>query len=231
MTEPLFHHDSYRKQAHAVVTGHTPEGGIVVDKALFHPQGGGQPGDSGDLSWDGGALVIATAIKGPSNTEILIPGSAGVLPAVGTTVLQTLDWDRRYRHMRLHTALHLLCVAVPFPVRASAIGQSEGWVEFKMPKSTIDPTKLHDSLNQFVAMDLPVRQSWVDAEQSPDRRNTRIIHIGEGDHEINQQPCEGTHVAQTSEIGKLSVGKIENNGPEIRRITIQIEHNAPVHDA
>ncbi|MGJ8583437.1 MAG: alanyl-tRNA editing protein [Marinosulfonomonas sp.] len=238
MTEPLFHHDSYRKQAHGLVTAHTPEGGVILDKTLFCPQGGGQPGDNGDLSWGDGSLVVATAIRGENDAIILIPGSAGNLPAVGTPVLQTLDWDRRYRHMRLHTALHLLSVSVPFPVIGCAIGQSEGWLDLKMPTSTIDRVILHESLNEYVAQDLPVTQSWgtvseTEAETpvpmapkpSLGQGETRLIHIGTGDQEINRQPCLGTHVAHTREIGKLTVGTIDDLGRNIRRIHIQIDHN------
>lgn len=240
MTDPLFLQDSYLKQAKAVVSGHTNEGGIVLDRTVFHPQGGGQPGDSGELSWDEGSLVVATAVQGEAADIILVPGTVGSLPPVGTPVLQTLDWHRRYRHLRIHTALHLLSVVVPFPINNSGIGQSTGWLDLEMPRSTIDRAILHKSLNEFVELDLPVVDRWVtdiDLGEIPSSPNSkreksrveqgraRLIQIGEGKQEINRQACNGTHVRSTGEIGRLSVGKIESNGQSIKRIIIIIEQH------
>jgi len=107
MSEKLFHQDGYLAEAPALVTAHSPEGGVILDRSIFYPLGGGQPGDSGSLTWDGGALPISTTIKGKDQTIILVPGASQYLPPVGTAVTQVLDWDRRCGHMRIHTALHL----------------------------------------------------------------------------------------------------------------------------
>ena len=116
MTDPLFRSEPYAKTATARVVGHTDEGGIILDRSLFYPRGGGQPGDSGRLAWDGGTLDIATAVKVDLDDIAIIPATPDPLPPIGAAVEQRLDWDRRYAHMRMHTALHLLSVVLPFPV-------------------------------------------------------------------------------------------------------------------
>ncbi len=108
MTALLFRDDPYLREAQARVTGHTAEGGIVLDASLFYPTGGGQPGDSGHVDWSGGRIAIATTVKGEGGAVVLVPAEPQPLPPVGTELSQRLDWDRRYRHMRVHTALHLL---------------------------------------------------------------------------------------------------------------------------
>ena len=113
MTQPLFLEDAYQREATAVVTAHTAEGGIVVDSSVFYPTGGGQPGDSGRIFWSNGEMEIATAVKGEGNDIVLVPAVPAPLPRVGTEVRQEIDWERRYRHMRMHTALHLLSVIIP----------------------------------------------------------------------------------------------------------------------
>ena len=114
-TRPLFR-DAYLREARGIVRAHTDEGGIVLEESLFYPTGGGQPGDSGRIAWEGGAAGIATAVKGEGGAIVLVPDAPVSLPAPGTVLRQTLDWDRRYRHMRMHSALHLLSVVVPLPV-------------------------------------------------------------------------------------------------------------------
>ena len=129
MTELLFRDDPYLTDAEAVVLAHTPEGGIVVSASIFYPTGGGQPGDSGWIEWDGGRLAIATAVKVDGGVA-LIPAEARAMPAVGAPVRQRLAWERRFGHMRVHTALHLLSVVIPLPVTGGQI------VEFVQAFST-----------------------------------------------------------------------------------------------
>lgn len=239
-TEPLFLEDAYRKSAPAKVIGQTEEGGIILDRTIFYARGGGQPGDSGTLDWsvDGDArrIPIATAVKGEDGAIVLIPAEAAALPPTGTQLDQRLDWDRRLGHMRIHTALHLLSVIIPLPVTGGAVGADKGRLDFMMPYAPEDKAVLEGQLNALVTRDLPVKIEWItDAEldANPDLVKTmavqpprgsgkiRLVRIGEGKDKVDLQPCGGTHVARTGEIGKISIVKIENKGKQNRRVTIE----------
>lgn len=135
MTEMLFRQDPYMREAEGAVRALTPEGGIVVDRTPFYPTGGGQPGDSGRIAWDGRTLSIATAVKGQGDEIVLVPAEAVPLPAVGTQISQRLDWERRHKLMRVHTALHLLSVAIPFGVTGGQISATHGRLDFDMPEA------------------------------------------------------------------------------------------------
>ncbi|MEC3863231.1 alanyl-tRNA editing protein [Mesobacterium sp. TK19101] len=235
MTEPLFRDDAYLREAEARVTAHTPEGGIVLDRTVFYAKGGGQPGDSGRLAWPGGALEIATAVKGDGDDIVLVPAEPTPLPPVGTMVQQTLDWDRRHRHMRIHTALHLLSVVLPYGVTGGAIAADRGRLDFNMPEAPGDRDAIEARLNALVDLDLPVTEDWIteaDLDARPELVKTmsvspprgqgrvRLVRIGHGDAQVDLQPCGGTHVARTAEIGALKLGKLENKGKQNRRVTI-----------
>ena len=238
MSAALFRDDAYLKRAPATVFGHTSEGGLILDKCLFYPTGGGQPGDSGRLEWAGGSVVVATTIKGEGDDIVLVPGAPEAMPAVGDEVMQVLDWERRHRHMRVHTALHLLSVAVPLPVNGGSIGSDKGRLDFDMPEAFVDKEALCDTLNNLIARDLEVIESWItDAELlanpalvktmsvSPPmgQGRVRMIAIGQGDGRIDFQPCGGTHVARTSEIGPVRIGKIVRKGRQNRRINVHLD--------
>ncbi len=238
MTERLFLEDAYRREAPGEVIGLTEEGGIILDASLFYATGGGQPGDSGRLSWPGGEIEIATAVKGEDGAIILVPAEPKPLPMVGAHVTQHLDWERRHRHMRVHTALHLLSVALPLPVTGGQIGAGKGRLDFLMPEPPEDREALEAQLNAFVAADLPVSEDWITEAQldaNPELVKTmsvqpprgaghvRLVRIGEGDEQIDLQPCGGTHVARTGEIGEIRLGKIENKGKQNRRVNLLVE--------
>lgn len=238
MTHPLFRDDAYLREAPATVTGLTDEGGIVLDASLFYATGGGQPGDSGRIGWTGGALDIATAVKGPGEDIILVPAEAAALPPVGTDVTQTLDWDRRHRHMRVHTALHLLSVVIPLPVTGGSIGADKGRLDFDMADAPEDKQALQDALNALIARDLEVTETWItDAElqANPGLVKTmsvmppmgagrvRLVRIGAGGEQIDLQPCGGTHVARTGEIGRIRLGKVEKKGRQNRRVYMHLD--------
>ncbi len=237
MTDLLFRDDSYLTEAEAVVTAHTPEGGIVVSASVFYPTGGGQPGDSGVIEWQGGRLVIATAVKVEGGGVALVPAEARAMPPVGTVVRQEIDWDRRYRHMRVHTALHLLSVVIPLPVTGGQIGVDRGRLDFDMPDAPTDVEAWGQALNRLIDRDLLVSQSWISDEDllaSPGLVKTmkvappigqgrvRLIRIGEGSTQIDLQPCGGTHVARLAEIGRVAIGKIEKKGRQNRRVTLEL---------
>ncbi len=238
MTEMLFRADAYLRDAPAMVAGLTPEGGVVLDKSLFYPTGGGQPGDSGWLEWDGRRLPIATTIKGEGNEIILVPAEPSALPPLGAHLIQVLDWDRRYRHMRVHTALHLLSVVIPFGVTGGQISATHGRIDFDMPDAPTDRDDIEVALNDYVSMDARVSDGWITqtelaaaphlvktmAVQPPiGAGDIRLVRIGEEEGWIDLQPCGGTHVARTGEIGLLRLGKIQKKGRMNRRVYVHLD--------
>ena len=233
MTELLFRADAYLTECDARVTGLTPEGGIIVDRSVFYPTGGGQPGDSGRIAWSGGGLAIATAVKVEGGSVALVPAEPRPLPRVGSEVRLVLDWDRRHRHMRVHTALHLLSVVIPLPVTGGQIGVDRGRLDFDMPDPPADVALLEAALNRLIDRDLAVTDDWItDAEllANPGLVKTmsvrpptgqgrvRLVRIGE----VDLQPCGGTHVARTGEVGRVAIGKIEKKGRVNRRVTVEL---------
>ncbi|WP_371060278.1 alanyl-tRNA editing protein [Rhodosalinus sp. 5P4] len=238
MTRLLYREDPYLKTAPARVAAVTPEGGVVLDATLFYPTGGGQPGDSGTLEWEGGALRVATTVKGEGDAIVLLPDDGdAVRPPVGAAVVQTLDWARRHAHMRVHTALHLLSVVLPLPVTGGAIGEGKGRLDFDMPEAPEDKAALEAELDTLVARDLPVTEDWITDEElaaNPGLVKTmsvappsgagrvRLVRIGAGEDQVDLQPCGGTHVARTGEIGGLRLGKIEKKGRQNRRVTLHL---------
>jgi len=238
MTELLFRSDPYAREASGKVMSITDEGGIVLDGSLFYPTSGGQPGDSGSLRWKGGEIEIATAVKGEGETIVLIPAEPAGLPVVGSNVTQILNWDRRYRHMRVHTALHLLSVVIPLPVSGGAITAEKGRLDFDMPDAPEDKAALELDLNRLIGCDMAVTDEWITEaalDAQPDLVKTmsvqpprgsgkiRLVRIGVGSETADLQPCGGTHVANTSEIGRVRLGKIEKKGRQNRRIYLHLE--------
>ena len=239
MTRLLYREDAYCRDARGRVVGHTDEGGVILEPALFYPKGGGQPGDSGWLEWDGRRLPIATAVKGEDGrSSVLVPAEPAALPPLHAHVMQVLDWERRHRHMRVHTALHLLSVVIPLPVTGGQIGAGTGRLDFMMPEPPADRDALEVALNDLVDRDLPVGEDWIteaDLDANPDLVKTlsvkpprgsghvRLIWIGEGAEQVDLQPCGGTHVARTGEIGAVTIRKIENKGKQNRRVSIQLD--------
>jgi len=240
MTLPLFLEDPYQRDATAVVTAITPEGGIVLDQSVFYPTGGGQPGDSGTLRWDGHSIQIATCVKvsGQGNTA-LVPAEPSAMPAVGTQVVQTLDWERRHGHMRVHTALHLLSVVIPLPVSGGSISAGKGRLDFDMPDAPDDKDALERSINALIELDYVVHERWISDDElraNMDLVKTmsvqppmgtgrvRLVSIGDDTRQIDLQPCGGTHVARTSEIGRVRIGKIEKKGKQNRRVYLHLDN-------
>ena len=239
MTEFLFRDDPYLAECAARVIAAGPEG-VELDRTIFYATSGGQPGDTGTLTPAGGEGAAVVGAVHPDGDRarvlhLLAPGAA--LPAVGDAVELALDWERRHRLMRLHTGLHLLSVVLPFGVTGGAMDEGKGRLDFDMPAPPEDVPGLEARLNEFVAADLPVAAEWIgEAELAaqPEMVKTmkvkppvgqgrvRLIRIGLGDGTIDLQPCGGTHVRSTGEIGRLRIGKIEKKGRENRRVNIHL---------
>jgi misacylated tRNA(Ala) deacylase len=235
MTLMLFREDAYMRDAKARVVAHTPEGGVVLNATIFYPQGGGQPGDSGMLHWDDHQLEIATTVKGPGADIVLVPAEPAMLPPVGIELRQALDWELRYAYMRVHTGLHLLSVVIPLPVSGGAISAVKGRLDFNMPDTLEDKDAVQAALQELIDRDLPVTEEWItDAELTANpglvktmsvkppagAGHVRLVRIGDGDAQIDLQPCGGTHVKSTAEIGQIALGKVEKKGRENRRVNM-----------
>ena len=238
MNQLLFLQDSYRKEAPAVVSSLTDEGGIILDQSLFYATSGGQPGDSGFLLWSGGKTKIETTFKGQNGTLVCVPAESELCPHVGEKVVQILDWDTRYLHMRMHTALHLLSVIVPYPVTGGAITAEKSRLDFDMPEAPSEKELITSKLNSLIARCLPISETWITKGELKDKPALvktlsvkppqevdviRLIRIGQGENQIDLQPCGGTHVLNTKEIGKVSISKIEKKGRQNRRLYLIFE--------
>jgi misacylated tRNA(Ala) deacylase len=240
-TAPLFRSQPYLRGNTTRVITSDLEGGIVVADAVFYPTGGGQPGDTGWLDWDGERLAITDTRKAEGGLALILePGAR--MPPVGSDVALILDWDRRHLHMRVHTALHLLSVVMPFPVTGGQIGAGKGRLDFDLPDAPEDKAAIEAALNALIARDLEVSESWItDAElaanpglvktmsvQPPTGQGrVRLIRIGSGADQVDLQPCGGTHVARTAEIGPVTLGKIEKKGRQNRRVSLHLSGFAP----
>ncbi|RLJ59948.1 Ala-tRNA(Pro) hydrolase [Litoreibacter meonggei] len=233
----LFREDAYLKESEAEVVGVT-EHGVILDHALFYPTGGGQPGDTGRLEWLGGKCTIVDARKGEGDQVVLTAQDGAATPELGAKVTQFLDWDRRYAHMRIHTALHLLSVVIPLGVTGGQIGAEKGRLDFDMREPPEDKTAVEIALNTLIARDLQITEQWItdaELEANPGLVKTmsvqppkgagrvRLVRIGDDAQQIDLQPCGGTHVARTSEIGRVRIGKIENKGRNNRRVNLHLE--------
>jgi misacylated tRNA(Ala) deacylase len=233
MTERLFLDQPTLARADAIVVSSAPEG-IVLDRTIFYARGGGQPGDTGMLWWEGGEAAIADTIKGDGEAILHVPAAEAMLPPAGTAVSAEIDWDRRHKLMRMHTAMHLLCSLIKgAAVTGGSVGADRSRLDFDLPNPP-PKEEIEAGLNALIAADYPVRIEWVDESvldtdpglvrtmsvQPP--RGTgrlRLMRIGEGEL-VDLQPCGGTHVSRTGEIGPIRVVKIENKGKQNRRIII-----------
>jgi misacylated tRNA(Ala) deacylase len=234
MTLLLFRDDAYRKSCDAKVVALNDRGGIVLDQTVFYPTAGGQPGDKGTLTVAGSQIAIATTVYDEAKNAVHVPAAPVTLDP-GMPVSAALDWENRYRNMRCHSLMHLLCASVPFPVTGSALTEDGGRIDFDIPEGHI-PAKdeLAAKINGWISEDHPITSRWIAEEEldanpalvrtlwvKPPRGSggVRLVSIGENDS-IDLQPCGGTHLASTGAIGSISVAKIENKGKQNRRIRL-----------
>jgi misacylated tRNA(Ala) deacylase len=237
-TEPLFRDDAALTSCTATVLAAGPDG-IVLDRTVFYPQGGGQPGDTGRLVLaDGTALVVTDTVKGEAGAIVHRVAADAALPAPGTSVTAELDWDRRLRLMRAHTAMHLLCSLIPgAAVTGGAIGDGKGRLDFDLPEAP-DKEKLNAALAALIAEDHPITTRWITEDEldanpglvrtlsvKPPRGagRVRLVQIGVAEAPVDLQPCGGTHVASTAQVGRVTVAKVENKGRQNRRIALVLE--------
>lgn len=235
-TDKLFHDDSYLAETTATVVG-VNERGILLDRTIFYATSGGQPGDTGVIQRaDGGALAIAATVTGETKDLIVhVPAPNQDLPAIGERVGLAIDWPRRFLLMRMHTACHLLSVVCPFPITGAAVSQDDSRVDFDMPDASITREAVTEQLMALVAADHPVFTRWITDDElaanpglvkSKNVRpptgtgHIRLVSIGE-DASIDSQPCGGTHVRSTGEVGQIHIGKIEKKGRDNRRFRIR----------
>jgi len=236
ITEELFRKDSYLRDCEATVLGVNDRGGILLDRTVFYPTGGGQPGDSGRLRLtDGQEIRIAATVKGDGEENVVhVPDEGQAVPTAGAKVTAIIDWDRRYKHMRMHSGLHLLCAIVPHGVTGGKIGADRSSLDFDIGDATLDKDHIAAELVRLVAEDHPVTPRWIDEAEldtRPELVRTMSVQPPRGAGRVrlldipgvDLQPCGGTHVARTGEIGSLRVGKIENKGKRNRRVNIHFD--------
>ena len=236
MTETLFRDDAYLREVTARVVS-ADDTGVITDRSNFYPRAGGQPGDAGVMRWTGGEAAITEAAKGEADAILHKLAEGAARPAVGTEVTLILDWDRRHRHMRMHTTLHLLCSLIPGAgVTGGQIGADKSRLDFDLAEP---PTResLTERLNALIAENHPVSESWIteaELDANPQLVRTlsvqpprgagrvRLVRIGPMESPVDLQPCGGTHVRATGEIGRVEVLKLENKGRQNRRISIAL---------
>ncbi len=211
--------------------------GIRLDRTVFYPTGGGQPGDTGTLRLaSGAAIAIVDTVKGEGADEVIhVPAPGSALPEPGAEVTAEIDWERRHRLMRMHTCLHLLCAVVPGAVTGGQVSDGRGRLDFDVPGSSLDREAIAVRLNALIAEGHPVAPRWISDEELAARPElvrtmsvkppsgagrVRLMEIAGPDGQIDLQPCGGTHIRNTAEIGPVTIAKIENKGRQNRRIVV-----------
>ena len=232
MTEEIFRDDAYARTCESVVTA-VDGAGIRLDRTVFYPAGGGQPGDTGVLGTARGqSVAVVDTLKRQATVEFLhVPAEGAPALAPGDRVSAEIDWERRYRHMRMHTCLHLLCAVVPGGVTGGAIGAAKGRLDFDLPDVTLDKEHITAELNRLIEENHSLAPKWITDEElaaSPELVRTKSVKPPSGLGRVrvidipgvDLQPCGGTHVRTTGEIGRVRIGKIENKGRHNRRINV-----------
>jgi misacylated tRNA(Ala) deacylase len=234
-TECLFRDDSYLRDCSATVVGFTEQGGIILDRTVFYAASGGQSGDAGSLTTASGEhIAIATAVyTDAQKSEIAhVPADAAApRPQVGETVTLAIDWDMRYARMRMHTALHLLSAVLPYPVTGGSVGEAESRLDFDIPEAGLDKDAITAKLAEMIATDAEVRTRWIsdaELEANPGLVKTMAVKPPMGTGQVrlveiaglDLQPCGGTHVRRTAEIGSVRVTQVEKKGKQNRRVRL-----------
>jgi misacylated tRNA(Ala) deacylase len=240
-TECLFRDDSYLQECAARVVAINERGGVVLDRTVFYATSGGQPGDSGTLTCaDGTQIPIATAVyTDAAKSEIAhvpaqdLQGLGAPALKVGDAVTATIDWDKRHTRMRMHTALHLLSAALPYAVTGGSVGENESRLDFDIPEAGLDKDAITAKVNEMIATDAAVTSRWISDDElaaNPGLVKTMSVQPPMGTGQVrlieiaglDLQPCGGTHVRSTAEIGKVQVTQIEKKGKQNRRVRLAL---------
>jgi misacylated tRNA(Ala) deacylase len=235
-TIPLFRDDAYRRDCEATVVEVNDRSGIVLDQTVFYATSGGQPGDTGLVVVGAATIPIGATVYGDGKSAIVhVPAAPDAAIIAGSPARAELDWERRHRHMRMHSALHLLCSLIPFPVTGGSVGADDGRLDFDISDAgAVDKDEVAERLNALVTADHPIATRWITDQELLDNPGlvrtmtvkppmgsgrVRLVSIGENGS-VDLQPCGGTHVRSTGEIGPLTIIKIEKKGRQNRRIRI-----------
>jgi misacylated tRNA(Ala) deacylase len=235
-TDCLFREDSYLQDCDARVVAINPDGGIVLDRTVFYAASGGQPADRGSLSTAAGAVIpIANVVyTDPGKTVIAhIPAPGSPAVAVGDTVKAAIDWPVRHARMRMHTALHLLSAVLPYPVTGGSIGEAESRLDFDIPEAGLDKDAIGAKLAEMIAAGAAVTSRWItdaELEANPALVKTMAVKPPMGTGQVrlieiaglDLQPCGGTHVRSTAEIGAVRVTQVEKKGKQNRRVRLAL---------
>ena len=232
MTEELFREDSYLKGCNATVIA-VADGAVILDRTVFYPMGGGQPGDTGSISWSGGSAAVIDTRYDKDGAICHIVDEGASVPAVGDEVHAALDWERRYKHMRMHTAMHLLGSVLRYGVTGGNISAAKSRLDFDMEDS-VDKDAVGAALAALVAADHAVSCRWItDAELDAQPELVRTMSVqpprGKGKirlleiEGVDLQPCGGTHLCSTAEVGHVRIGKVEKKGKRNRRVNIHLD--------
>ena len=232
MTRRIYTEDAYLRQCPATVEEVT-ERGVILNATVFYPTGGGQPGDTGTLSWDGGSATVADTVADEHGRIVHILAEDAPRPEPGTNVTAEIDFDRRHRLMRMHTCLHLLSAVLPYPVTGGQVSDGAGRLDFDLPDAP-DKAEVEAELNQLIEQDHPVGERWITDEEldaQPELVKTLSVQPPRGAGrirlleipDVDLQPCGGTHVKRTGEIGPVRVRKIEKKGRMNRRVKVELE--------
>jgi len=232
MTELIFRTDAYVRECEARVVDVNERGGIILERTIFYATSGGQPGDCGELELEDGSICpIATTIYDADKRIVHVASQGSPLPPPGSTVTCRLNWEVRHAHMRMHTALHLLSAILSYPVSGGQIGAERGRLDFNIPEGGLDKEQIGIDLNRLIAGNHDVSDRWISDEEllaNPELVKTMAVKppVGSGRVRLVQisdcdlQPCGGTHVANTREIGEVIIAKIENKGGKNRRVRV-----------
>ena len=234
MTEPLFREASYQRELEARVLAATPAG-VVLDATIFYARGGGQSGDRGRLRRSDGATIdiVDTIYDADRRTILHVPAEGSSLPEPGEGLVAELDWELRHSRMRAHTALHLLSVVLPYPVTGGSVGDGDGRLDFDSGEASLDKADIERRLNELIGADAPIRTRWITDEElaaNPGLVKTMSVKPPTGSGRVrlveivglDLQPCGGTHVARTGEIGRAEVTGVEKKGRINRRVRIAL---------
>ncbi|MAK32482.1 MAG: Ala-tRNA(Pro) hydrolase [Acidiferrobacter sp.] len=231
-TEKLYQEDPYLKECTATVTG-VADDGVILDRSVFYCQGGGQPGDTGVLVLSDGSSkrVVNTIVQRETGAQLHVLDEEETLPELGMEVTARIDWDRRYGFMRMHSCMHMLCAVIDAPVTGGSVSEGRARLDFDLP-DPIDKEAVTEALNKLIQQDQPRHFRWITDEElqsQPELVRTMSVSppMGQGEvrlvefEQIDLQPCGGTHVARSGEIGEVRVSKIEKKGKQNRRVIVE----------